>query len=373
MEKTKVMHVVREAEGGMKKHLLSLLNGLDKDKYQLAVGCSFDKKTMDDLRKDGISVYHVNICDGINFKKDLAALKELRVIIDDFKPHIIHFHGAKASLVGRLASLGYNLKIVVTVHNFPNYNNMNKVKKYFYLTINKRLNKKTDAVIAVSYALKKAVADEENIPSDKVHVVYNCIDAPQFIKEPLKLREKYGIASDTLIIGCVARLIPSKGVQDLIEALDILRGKVKVFVFIAGDGPYIEHLKDMARDLKLDNVEFLGFIEDIFNFLSSIDIFVLPSHIEGFGISVAEAMVLGIPVIATDVGGIPEIVRNDENGIIVKSEAPNDLANAIEILVLNEDLRNKFSKKGKEYILSNFSKEKMINELELLYDELRRK
>ncbi|MDE4541581.1 glycosyltransferase family 4 protein [Thermoanaerobacterium sp. R66] len=373
MEKIRVLHVVREAEGGMKKHLLSILNGLDKDKYQLAVGCSFDKKTTDDLIEDGVSVYRVDICDGINFKKDFAAIKKLRAIIDDFRPHIIHFHGAKASLVGRLASLGYNLKIAVTVHNFPNYKNMNKIKKYFYLTINKYLNKKTDAVVAVSYALKNAIVDEESIPSDKVRIVYNGIDVPQFIKEPLKLREKYDIASDTLIIGCVARLIPSKGVQDLIESLNILRGKVKAFVFIAGDGPYMEHLKDMARDLKLDNVEFLGFIEDIFNFLSSIDIFVLPSHSEGFGISVAEAMALGVPVIATDVGGIPEIVKNDENGIIVKSEAPKDLANAIEVLVLNEDLRNKFSKKGKEYILSNFSKEKMIKELDFLYDELRRK
>ncbi|MDI3310481.1 MAG: glycosyltransferase, partial [Thermoanaerobacterium sp.] len=245
MEKTKVMHVVREAEGGMKKHLLSLLNGLDKDKYQLAVGCSFDKKTRDDLMKDGVSVYHLDICDGINFKKDLAAIKKIRAIIDDFKPHIIHFHGAKASLVGRLASLGYNLKIVVTVHNFPNYKNMNKIKKYFYLTINKYLNKKTDAVVAVSEALKEAVLDEEDIPSDKVHVVYNCIDVPQFVNTSLNLREKYGIASDTLLIGCVARLIPSKGVQDLIKALEILRGKVNAFVFIAGDGPYFSQLKAM--------------------------------------------------------------------------------------------------------------------------------
>lgn len=374
MEKIKVMHIIRAAEGGMKKHLLSILLGLDKEKYQLAVGCSFDKNTSDYLHENGVLVYHVDICDGLNVSKDANAIIKIRNIINDFKPEIIHFHGAKASLVGRLACLGYNLKIVMTVHNFPEYRRMNKIKKRLYLGMNKCLNKRTNAIITVSEALKKAIVDEENIDPEKVNVIYNCVDLSTYQDNPfLDLRKEYNLESDTLLIGCISRLIPSKGVQDLIKALEILKGRVKVFAFVAGDGPYLNYLQDMAKEAKLENIQFLGYRNDIKDFLRNIDIFVLPSHSEGFGVSVAEAMALGVPVIATNVGGIPEIIENNEDGIIVNPESPNDLANAIEVLATNGDLRNKFSKKGKEYIVNNFSKEKMLNDIDILYENLRRK
>lgn len=374
MGKLKVMHIIREAQGGMKKHLLSILLGLDKEKYQLAVGCSFDKNTSDYLQENGVLVYHVDICDGLNVSKDANAITKIRNIINDFKPEIIHFHGAKASLVGRLACLGLNLKVVTTIHNFPEYKRMNKIKKQFYLSLNRYLNNRTDAIITVSNALKKFIVDEENIDPKKVNVIYNCVDLSTYQANPsLDLRKEYNLESDTLLIGCISRLIPSKGVQDLIKALEILKGRVKVFAFVAGDGPHLNYLQDMAKEAKLENIQFLGYRNDIKDFLRNIDIFVLPSHSEGFGVSVAEAMALGVPVIATNVGGIPEIIKNNEDGIIVNPESPNDLANAIEILATNADLRNKFSKKGEEYIVNNFSKEKMINEIDTLYENLRRK
>ncbi|WKV08817.1 glycosyltransferase family 4 protein [Thermoanaerobacterium sp. CMT5567-10] len=374
MGKIKVMHIIRAAEGGMKKHLLSILLGLDKEKYQLAVGCSFDKNTSDYLRKNGVLVYHVDICDGLNVSKDANAIIRIRNMIKDFKPEIVHFHGAKASLVGRLACLGCNSKVVMTVHNFPEYRRMNKIKKRLYLGMNKCLNKRTNAIITVSEALKKAIVDEENIDPEKVNVIYNCVDLSTYQDNPfLDLRKEYNLESDTLLIGCISRLIPSKGVQDLIKALEILKGRVKVFAFVAGDGPYLNYLQDMAKEAKLENIQFLGYRNDIKDFLRNIDIFVLPSHSEGFGVSVAEAMALGVPVIATNVGGIPEIIKNNEDGIIVNPESPNDLANAIEILATNADLRNKFSKKGREYIVNNFSKEKMLNKIDTLYENLRRK
>lgn len=374
MEKIKVMHIIRAAEGGMKKHLLSILLGLDREKYQLAVGCSFDKNTSDYLHENGVLVYHVDICDGLNVSKDASAIIKIRNMIRDFKPEIIHFHGAKVSLIGRFACFGYNLKIVMTVHNFPEYKRMNKIKKRLYLSMNKYLNKKTNAIITVSEALKRAIVDEENIAPEKVKVIYNCVDLSTYVDNPsLDFRKEYNLEPDTLLIGCISRLIPSKGVQDLIKALEILKGRVKVFAFVAGDGPYLNYLQDMVQKAKLENIRFLGYRNDINDFLRNIDIFVLPSHSEGFGISVAEAMTLGVPVIATNVGGIPEIIENNEDGIIVNPESPNDLANAIEILATNTDLRNKFSKKGREYIVSNFSKEKMLNDIDILYENLRRK
>lgn len=373
MEKLKVLHVIREAEGGMKKHLLSILLGLDKEKYQLAVGCPFDKNLSDYLEKNGVLVYHINICDGLNVLKDAEAILKIRNMINDFKPDIIHFHGAKASFVGRLACLGMNLKVVTTIHNFPEYKRMNKIKKQFYLGLNRYLNKRTDAIITVSNALKKAIIDEENVDLKKISLIYNCVDLSMYEDNPsLDLRKEYKLEPDTLLIGCISRLIPSKGVQDLIKALEILKGRVKVFAFVAGDGPYLNCLLDMVNDANLENIQFLGFRNDIKDFLRNMDIFVLPSHSEGFGISVAEAMALGVPVIATNVGGIHEMIKNNENGLTINPRSPKDLADAIEILAKDVDLRNKLSKKGEQYIVSNFSKEKMLNEIDTLYESIRR-
>lgn len=257
MDKIKVMHIIRAAEGGMKKHLLSILLGLDKEKYQLAVGCSFDKNTSDYLHENGVLVYHVDISDGLNVSKDANAIIKIRNMIKDFKPEIIHFHGAKASLVGRLACLGYNLKIVMTVHNFPEYKRMTKIKKGLYLSMNKYLNKKTNAIITVSEALKRAIVDEENIDPKKVEVIYNCVDLSTYQDNPsLDLRKEYNLEPDTLLIGCISRLIPSKGVQDLIKALEILKGRVKVFVFVVGDGPYLNYLQGIVRKAELENIRF---------------------------------------------------------------------------------------------------------------------
>lgn len=374
MEKIKVMHIIRRAEGGMKKHLLSILNNLDKNKYEVAVGCNFDVNTVNNLKENGIKVFDIDICDGLNPSKDLKSIIKLREIIKEFKPEIIHFHGSKASLVGRIACIGLNLKIVITIHNFPDYYNMNLLKKNIYLFLNRYLNKRTSKIITVSNALKNEIEGGEAVNPNKIKTIYNCVDISSYKGNPsLDLRKEYNIDSNTLIIGCISRLIPSKGVQDLINALALIKNEINLFVFIAGDGPYLEYLKSMIKDMKLDNIEFLGYRDDIPDFLRNIDIFVLPSYSEGFGLSVAEAMFLEKPVIATDVGGIPEIIKNNVNGLIVKPGKPQELAVAIKKLASDERMRKEFSLKGKEYVINNFSREKMLNEIDFIYDSLRRK
>lgn len=370
MEKVRVLQIVRKSEGGMKRHLLSLVRLLDKDKYEIAILCSFDKKTQEYLKNLGIAVYDIEIGDGISLKKDYWAIRYIRKVIDEFKPDIVHMHGVKASLVGRIACHNKPVKTVVTVHNFVNYNNMSFYKKKLLLSLTKILDKKTDQFIAVSQALKEDLVENQDIKESKIKVVYNCIDTFFYEETTLNLMEEFHLPRDSFVVGSIARLILSKGVQDLIKGVSLLKN-VKAYFFVAGDGPFREELQKMIDSLNLkDRFFLLGYRNDIPSFLRNLDVFVLPSHEEGFGISVIEALNEGVPIIATKVGGIPEIVQDGVEGILVEKESPEGLAKAIEKLLKDEELRKNMSAKGKTKA-QEYSCSKMVKEIENIYDILR--
>ncbi|MGB9780048.1 glycosyltransferase family 4 protein [Caldanaerobacter sp.] len=370
MNKVQILYIIRKAEGGMKRHLLSLINFLDKGKYHLGVVCSFDKETLQYLKNKGIEVFELEIGDGFSLVEDMKTIRRLRSIIKEFKAEIVHMHGFKAAFVGRIAALGLPVKTVVTFHNFPQYGEGKGFKNRVILFLLRYLNKRTDAFIAVSEALKKEVVRAEKINGDKVHVIYNCLEQSFYKEKPFDLRGSFKLPSDAFVVGTVARLIPSKGVQDLID-LAFLMKEENVFFFVAGEGPYRGELERKIREKGLEKKVFLlGFINDIQSFLKSLDVFILPSHKEGFGISVLEAMKEGVPVIAYSVGGVPEIVKDRVNGFLVEKEDIKGLYEALERLLKDADLRRTFSLKGKE-TAEKFNCEEMVKKTKEIYERIR--
>lgn len=370
MGKIKVLQIIRKSEGGMKRHLLSLLRLLDKDKYEIAVLCSFERTTQEYLKRLGITVYDIEIGDGISFKKDYRAIRFIRKVVNEFKPDIVHMHGAKASLVGRVACFAMPVKTVVTAHNFVNYDKMSFYKKKILLSLTKILDKKTHQFIAVSQAIKKDLILKQNVKEDKIKVIYNCIDSFFYNETAINLKEEFNLTQDSFIIGSVARLIPAKGVQDLIKAASILKS-INAYFFVAGDGPFREELQKMINSLNLNDRFFLlGYRDDIPSFLRNLDVFVLPSHEEGFGISVIEALSEGVPVVATKVGGVPEIIHDGVEGILVEKESPEELAKAIEKFLKDEELRKSMGLRGKEGV-KKFNCNKMVEDIYKIYDMLK--
>lgn len=370
MDKRRVLYIVRKSEGGMKRHLLSLLRFLDKEKYCLGVVCSFEKDTIDYLKNQGIEVFELEIGDGFNVKEDLSIIKKIRNIVREFKADIVHMHGFKASFVGRIACFNLPVKTIVTFHNFPGYNNMSEMKRRALLFLIKFLNKRTDQFIAVSEALKKEMVASERIEEDRIEVIYNCIDETLYKMGELDLRKEFNLPEDSFIVGSIARLIPSKGVQDLIEAAHLIK-EADVFFFVAGDGPYRKSLEEKIKEKGIERRFFLlGFRDDIPSFLRNLDVFVLPSHEEGFGISVIEAMNEGVPVVATAVGGIPEIIQEGVNGILVEKGNIESLSKAIKSLLKDAHLKETLSLKGKE-AAKKFSCEEMVKRVEELYERIK--
>jgi glycosyltransferase involved in cell wall biosynthesis len=217
-----------------------------------------------------------------------------------------------------------------------------------------------DAIIAVS----KSIADQ--LPDRRVHVVYSGIrSSHETARTPLKSR-------DPVIIGTACRLIEAKGVQELIAAISMLKEEFPgVRLKVAGDGPHKDLLLRAARERNvLQEVEFLGWIDDLPPVLKTWDIFALPSYDEGLPIAILEAMSEGLPVVATDVGGIPELVENDRTGYLVSPGDVNALCTALRRLVIDCQLRGQLGDQGKRRAETCFSVQQMVVKIESIYAAL---
>jgi glycosyltransferase involved in cell wall biosynthesis len=215
--------------------------------------------------------------------------------------------------------------------------------------------------IAVSQAVKDQLV-ELGLSKKRVEVIYNGIDINKF--QPNKFSK---LQPNKLIIGTVCRLSPEKGVDFLIKSFAKARKDNKdLILMIVGEGSEKEDLVKLTKKLNIEEqVYFLGWQDDIPKFLNSIDVFALtPTRRESFGISAAEASACELPVIATNISGLKEVVKDGETGIVVKSENIESICQSILKLSNNSDLRNRMGQAGRKRVIQNFTIEKMIDGFE---------
>ena len=220
-----------------------------------------------------------------------------------------------------------------------------------------------DVYIALTKHDKLILRKFLNIPSRKVVVIYNGVPDISF-KETGKKRFE-----DRPVVGTVARLVKQKGIEYLIKAVPLIRNKYKnLSVLIVGCGSEEEHLKDLVHRYGLEKtVRFLGYIENPLEIISSFDVFLLPSLWEGFPYVLLEAMYLKKPIVATDIFGIKEVIENNKSGILVKVRSPESISEAVLYLLGNREKALKLGEAAYERVLSCFSLEKTIAQIERLY------
>ncbi|KKS44887.1 hypothetical protein A2567_01875 [Candidatus Azambacteria bacterium RIFOXYD1_FULL_42_11] len=211
---------------------------------------------------------------------------------------------------------------------------------------------------------------EQGIPESKIRLVSLRVDL--YLFNPNLWKSDFYTFGDKMgiTIGYIGRLIDGKGLEDLFEAIS----KLKFQILIFGNGPLEAKLKKMAEDLNIaDKVEWRGFMpySKVSEALAQIDIFVYPSWHEGFGRSIMEAMAMEKPVVATNVGGIPDLVKDGENGFLVEPHKPEELAKKIKILTEDKELREKFGKAGRKWVAKNFEWNEGIKKFAQLFLELK--
>jgi N-acetyl-alpha-D-glucosaminyl L-malate synthase BshA len=304
----------------------------------------------------------------------------IKKIIKKEKIDIIHIHwffpqGLLVALYKRI--FNKNIKIICTVHGGDIFNLQGKLfdllKSYIF--------KNVDAITAVSNAIKKEILKYKINPA-KINVIHNAIDTNIFNSnrsaKSILLKQKYNISSFCLLF--VGRLVEKKGVIYLINAMPaILSMLLKTKLLIIGDGPELSRIKERVKKLKLqDNVLFAGKIgnNELPDYYKAADIFIGPSIIasdydtEGFGIVFIEAMACGTPVIATNVGGITDIIKHNQTGILIPQKNPDAIADAVVDLLKNTKKREQLSLNGREYVKNNFNWEEQSLKYITIYKNL---
>ena len=229
-----------------------------------------------------------------------------------------------------------------------------------------------DRLIAVSHAIVRKI-DEEGRVGAPVSLVYNGVDLHRYDhQEPCcTLREEYGLSPDSQIVGCVARLEAEKGHRTLLEAWPAVLARVpEARLLVVGEGSLRDDLERQAAQLGIaDRVVFAGRRDDIPAVTAALDVAVLPSYREAQGLVVLEAMALSRPIVASNVGGIPEMIEDGVSGLLVPPHDPAALADAIARLLLDHPLADTLARNGHDVVHERFSAELMVRTVEDIYDD----
>lgn len=283
-----------------------------------------------------------------------------------FKFDILHLHSAHALSLGLWAKLFYKRLKLTAVRRVAFPIKKNPISQFKYK------NDHLDRIVSISDGIKRVLI-EDGVPKDKIVTIRSGVDLGRFdsVSPPRDFRKSLGIPEGDILIGTIAAITKEKGYPNLIRAAKIVLDRAENVTFLAvGDGPDEEEVQDLAGSLNLGGeFIFAGFREDVGDFFKSFDIFVLASKMEGLGTSVLDAQAVGLPIVATTAGGIPEMIINGRNGLLVPPEDEASLADAILRLIGDEKLRQKMGENAKEEV-KKFSIDKTIQENIDLYREI---
>lgn len=366
----KVLHVIRPAQGGMKKHLEKLFQGLEPDRFDLYLAAPASGDLSVILRPFTHKIFTLQFDEKSNPLQNWKAVCSLAQIIRHEKIDLVHTHGVRAGIIGQAAALLARCrKVVATIHN------MHNTTQSFSSSISLRILQSALMRVAVSHtitvseALKRELESNKWFPQEKTSVIYNGIDADIFSHSKGISRTVLGIPEDMPVIGAVARLEPTKGIKYLLEAAYLIDKEYDpVYFLIVGDGPDREFLQQQARMLGIEKkVIFYGFSSDIPSLLPVFDIAAIPSLREGLSIFCLEALASGRPVVASAVGGLPEIICPGKTGLLVPPGDPESLAEALVVLLKNREMAASLGSQGKEMVVQYFTCSRMIERTKEIY------
>jgi len=353
----KVLHIVLGLQvGGLEKFVLDLLDKYPPDIKPIII-CLEGKGELGH-QYDHLEILELQKVPGISLK----VIRQLVSLIKLHKIDIVHTHNPAPHFYGAMAGLLTGRPVIHTKHgrNYPT-----ELKKVW---LNKISSFLTNKIVAVSQNAADVCLEVEKIPSVKVTVILNGVDTNLFCASGDNNRKN----QEVVHMGIVARLSAEKDHQTLLAACKILTKMTTDFCLeIIGDGPLRSALEASVKDLNLEKyVSFSGMRHDVAMLLRNLDVFVLSSTTEGISLTLLEAMATELPVVATNVGGNPEVVIDGETGFIVPPQNPVEMANKLFQLIDDENLRRQMGKKGRLRVVENFSITETARQYEELYSSV---
>jgi glycosyltransferase involved in cell wall biosynthesis len=393
-ENIRIIHVITRLDmGGSAQEALFTAMNLDPQCYKVTLvkGSTLESAmTSAELHEinqqlDAACNRDVNI---INFPSlirrispwnDFKSFVLLWSLIRRYKPHIVHTHTSKAGFLGRVAAWLARVPVLIhKPHGHVFYGHFSPGLSRLFLLLEKLLGGITDHVVALTPREAKDYLTLRVLTADKVSIIHSGVDFHRFIegaKQRTRKRKELGIPPDSLVVGYVGWLIPIKGVTSLVSAMArvVEQHPESMLVLVGkGDDKGEEEikLKEQVESLGLaGKVLFLGWRPDVDEIMGCFDIFVLPSLNEGMGRVLVEAMATGLPIVASSVGGIPDLVKDGENGLLVPPADASALEKAFSDLLTDKEKRNRMGEAGKKMCLP-YSAEAMVEQIDDLYKDL---
>lgn len=380
MNKIKILHIITHLPtGGAQDNTLFTIELLDRNKYEISLCCNLVGDLVDRAKRiEQVQIFNVkNLVREVNIFKDIKAFISIYKILRSEEFDIVHTHSSKAGFLARIAAKLYGKSIIIhTVHGFPFNDYMNFFKKYFYIKIEKFLSSLSDALITVSNLNKVKIVKLGIAEDSKITNIYSGIDLKLFGKKnDSSFRNDLGISDDLILIGAVGRLSAQKDPITLVNAFDlVIKEKTNVKLVFVGDGDLKAEVSRKINELGLQkNIYLAGNKMDPWNIYSSLDLFVMSSIYEGLGRSITEALCSETPVVCTNVEGVPELVRDDITGYLVKPKDYFELSRVILKSLENIDHSKNMAKIGSKFVKANFDVNNMVREIDDLYLSLLKK
>ena len=307
---------------------------------------------------------------------DPAGWLRLYHVVKREEPRIIHSHGTKENIISRIIGRLLGIPVVPVYHcnhrQFGRRDNgirfKRRIYEAIYLDVLERLTSYFSVEnIAVSHSVRNNIR-KFGIPDRKIRVIYSGINVDDFgVEEPTPAEK-----TDKVRIVSVSRIDESKGIIDIINAAKMIKEKGCSFeINFVGDGPLLKECRHLVNKYRLDTeITFLGYMKNVKEILLSSDVFVSASYSEGLPINIVEALSCGLPVVVTGAGGIKEIVDHQVNGLIVDTDAPEQLKEALLLMIGDSNLREKYGRRGRQKVLERFGIHRMISDYMNLYNAI---
>lgn len=369
-----IVHIVHRLDiGGMENGVVNLINRISNDQYQHVVICL---TTYTDFRfriqNPNVEIFALHKKEG----KDLFVFVKLWRLLRKLKPDIVHTRNF-ATLECQVPTFLAGVKGRIHGEHGWDMGDLDG-SSYKHRIVRRFLKIFVGAYIALSKDIQGYLSSQIKIPQYKINQVYNGVDTDFFHPRNQgheKLPVKEFVQRGTLVIGTVGRmkavkdqLTLAKAFLNLLEVIPNARNRLRLVLI--GDGPVRESVEELLKENNATDIAWIpGSREDISNILRCLDIFVLPSLAEGISNTILEAMACGLPVVATKVGGNPELVIDGETGLLVPPSDPNAMADALKNYVLNPELMIRHGKAGRRRVEENFSILKMVKAYISIYEK----
>jgi len=391
LQKIKIVHIItRLDKGGSAETILQIASLLNHEKYEVFLFHGLSRESnmgvmeqeavaldISLAEKKGVRVFSIpSLVRRLSLKNDIFAFISIYRLIKRIKPHIVHTHTSKAGVLGRLAACFARVPIIVHTphgHIFHSYYGCIMTKTIVF--VERTLSLMTDKITALTDRERDEHLEQGIASVEKYIIMHSGVMLQQIMNMNIDVeteKKKLNIPQSSNVIGVVGRLVPIKGHKYLVSAAKriIKEFDNTVFVFV-GDGYLEPRLKRQAESLGVSkNIIFAGWRNDVIDVLDTFDILVLPSMNEGMGKVLIEGMALGKPIVASSVGGIIDLVKSGDNGILVPPKDSDELAEAILKLIRNKNLAQKLGESGKAKVYPKYDTSTMIGQIEGLYESL---